>query len=101
MKSQHARCDGVADAGLAEPGPRAAGPARYASRGGDGEAKIGIITSVSQPLCGDCSRARLAADSEPQTDGVEMHKLGGWSVPRGGLTRVSQLLRSLAERSWI
>ncbi|MFT5441338.1 MAG: cyclic pyranopterin phosphate synthase, partial [Myxococcota bacterium] len=28
----------------------------------DGEGEIGIITSVSQPFCGDCSRARLTTD---------------------------------------
>jgi len=31
---------------------------RYADGGGE----IGIITSVTQPFCGDCSRARLSAD---------------------------------------
>ncbi len=33
---------------------------RYAYRDGSGE--IGIISSVSQPFCGDCHRARLSAD---------------------------------------
>lgn len=33
---------------------------RYRYRDGGGE--IGIIASVSQPFCGDCSRARLSAD---------------------------------------
>jgi cyclic pyranopterin phosphate synthase len=31
---------------------------RYADGGGE----IGVITSVTQPFCGDCSRARLSAD---------------------------------------
>jgi GTP 3',8-cyclase len=31
---------------------------RYA----DGAGEIGVITSVTQPFCGDCSRARLSAD---------------------------------------
>ena len=31
---------------------------RYA----DGSGEIGVITSVSQPFCGDCTRARLSAD---------------------------------------
>jgi len=31
---------------------------RYA----DGDGEIGIITSVTQPFCGDCTRARLSAD---------------------------------------
>ena len=33
---------------------------RYAYRDGGGE--IGIIASVTQPFCGDCTRARLSAD---------------------------------------
>jgi cyclic pyranopterin phosphate synthase len=33
---------------------------RYRYRDGAGE--IGIISSVSQPFCGDCTRARLSAD---------------------------------------
>ena len=28
----------------------------------DGEGEIGVISSVSQPFCGDCTRARLSAD---------------------------------------
>jgi len=28
----------------------------------DGEGEIGIITSVTRPFCGDCTRARLSAD---------------------------------------
>ena len=31
---------------------------RYADGGGE----IGIIASVSQPFCGDCSRARISAE---------------------------------------
>ncbi|HLB23485.1 MAG TPA: GTP 3',8-cyclase MoaA, partial [Dehalococcoidia bacterium] len=31
---------------------------RYADGGGE----IGVISSVSQPFCGDCTRARLSAD---------------------------------------
>ena len=33
---------------------------RYLYR--DGEGEIGIVASVTQPFCGDCSRARLTAD---------------------------------------
>jgi cyclic pyranopterin phosphate synthase len=28
----------------------------------DGEGEVGFISSVSEPFCGDCHRARLAAD---------------------------------------
>jgi GTP 3',8-cyclase len=30
----------------------------------DGEGEIGVITSVSQPFCGSCTRARLSAEGE-------------------------------------
>ena len=33
----------------------------------DGEGEIGIIASVSQPFCGDCSRARLSTDGSLYT----------------------------------
>ena len=33
---------------------------RYRYRDGSGE--VGVITSVTQPFCGDCTRARLSAD---------------------------------------
>jgi cyclic pyranopterin phosphate synthase len=36
---------------------------RYA----DGAGEIGIIASVSQPFCGNCSRARLSADGKLYT----------------------------------
>ena len=38
---------------------------RYAFSDGGGE--IGFISSVSQPFCGDCSRARLSADGKMYT----------------------------------
>jgi cyclic pyranopterin phosphate synthase len=38
---------------------------RWAYRDGHGE--IGVIASVSQPFCGDCSRARLTADGQLYT----------------------------------
>ena len=38
---------------------------RYAYADGGGE--IGFITSISQPFCGDCSRARLSADGKVYT----------------------------------
>ena len=28
----------------------------------DGQGEIGVISSISQPFCGDCSRARLSSD---------------------------------------
>jgi cyclic pyranopterin phosphate synthase len=33
----------------------------------DGEGEIGVITSVTQPFCGDCTRARLSAEGKLYT----------------------------------
>ncbi|HEY7735231.1 MAG TPA: GTP 3',8-cyclase MoaA [Candidatus Limnocylindrales bacterium] len=33
----------------------------------DGEGEVGVIASVSQPFCGDCTRARLSADGQLYT----------------------------------
>jgi cyclic pyranopterin phosphate synthase len=36
-------------------------------RYGDGTGEIGVIASVTQPFCGDCTRARLSADGKLYT----------------------------------
>jgi cyclic pyranopterin phosphate synthase len=36
-------------------------------RYGDGAGEIGVISSVTQPFCGDCSRARLSAEGSLYT----------------------------------
>jgi cyclic pyranopterin phosphate synthase len=33
----------------------------------DGQGEIGVISSVSQPFCGDCTRARLSTDGSVYT----------------------------------
>jgi GTP 3',8-cyclase len=43
-----------------EPQYRGEVASRYAFT--DGEGEVGFISSVSQPFCGDCSRARLSSD---------------------------------------
>jgi len=48
-----------------EPNYRGEVAERYAFEDGAGE--IGFISSVSQPFCGDCSRARLSADGKMYT----------------------------------
>ena len=48
-----------------EPNYRGEVAERYAYADGAGE--IGMISSVSQPFCGDCSRARLSADGKMYT----------------------------------
>ncbi len=48
-----------------EPGYRGEVAQRYAYRDGGGE--VGVISSVTQPFCGDCTRARLSADGKLYT----------------------------------
>jgi cyclic pyranopterin phosphate synthase len=46
--------------GALDPGYRGEVAKRYAFADGQGE--VGFISSVSQPFCGDCTRARLSSD---------------------------------------
>ena len=48
-----------------EPGYRGEVARRYRYRDGAGE--IGVISSVTQPFCGECTRARLSADGKLYT----------------------------------
>ena len=48
-----------------EPGYRGEVAKRYRYRDGGGE--VGVISSVTQPFCGDCTRARLSADGKLYT----------------------------------
>jgi cyclic pyranopterin phosphate synthase len=48
-----------------EPNYRGEVAERY--RFSDGAGEVGFISSVSQPFCGDCSRARLSADGKLHT----------------------------------
>ena len=48
-----------------EPAYRGEVATRWRYRDGSGE--IGVISSVTQPFCGDCTRARLSADGKVYT----------------------------------
>ncbi len=64
----------------------------------DGEGEIGIITSVTQPFCGDCTRARLSADGKLYTC---LFAAGGSDLRshlRSGASDVE--LTELLEQSW-
>jgi cyclic pyranopterin phosphate synthase len=52
----------------------------------DGSGEIGVISSVTQPFCGDCTRARLSADGQVYTClfAVKGHDLR--ALLRGGAT---------------
>lgn len=45
------------------PGPRGSRPADHYDYA-DGQGSFGVIASVTDPFCGDCSRARLTADGQ-------------------------------------
>ncbi len=45
----------------------ASGLALAAAIAAQAQVKIGVITSVSQPFCGDCTRARLSSDGKLYT----------------------------------
>jgi cyclic pyranopterin phosphate synthase len=68
----------------AEPGYRGEVAERWRYRDGTGE--VGVIASVTQPFCGDCTRARLSADGRLYTClfGSDGHDLR--ALVRGGVS---------------
>ncbi len=64
----------------------------------DGEGEIGVITSVTQPFCGDCTRARLSAEGKLYTclfatEGTDLRAL-----LRGGAT--NEEIQATIEGVW-
>jgi cyclic pyranopterin phosphate synthase len=81
-----------------EPAYRGEVARRYAFEDGGGE--IGFISSVTQPFCGDCSRARLSSDGKLYTclfaaEGVDLR-----GPLRSGATdeELGELIRAVWER---
>jgi len=70
---------------------------RYRYRDGSGE--IGVISSVSQPFCGDCTRARLSAEGKLYTClfAVTGHDLR--ALVRGGASE--EELSEAIGRAWL
>jgi GTP 3',8-cyclase len=68
---------------------------RYRYRDGAGE--IGLIASVTQPFCGNCTRARLSAEGKLHTCLFASHGHDLRALLRGGLTdqQLAQRLRSI------
>jgi GTP 3',8-cyclase len=70
----------------------------------DGSGEIGVISSVTQPFCGDCTRARLSADGKVYTClfAVQGHDLR--ALLRGGagddelVAAIADIWRSRADR---
>jgi GTP 3',8-cyclase len=71
---------------------------RYAFRDGGGE--VGFISSVTQPFCGDCSRARLSADGKLYTCLFAAEGMDLRSPLRGGANddELAALIRAVWER---
>ena len=76
--------------------PRTAGETSSRYRFSDGGGEIGFISSVSEPFCGGCSRARLSCDGELfsclfATDGLDLRPL---------LTQSDAGIQQALERWW-
>ncbi|MCH7476507.1 MAG: GTP 3',8-cyclase MoaA [SAR324 cluster bacterium] len=69
---------------------------RYRFRDGQGE--IGVISSISQPFCGDCTRARLSTNGELITCLFAEHGANLRDPMRGGAT--DEELFGLISRTW-
>ena len=80
-----------------DPGYRGEVARRYAFLDGQGE--VGFITSVSQPFCGDCTRARLSSDGVLYTCLFATHGRSLRDALRGGASD-DQLLE-LIRTAWL
>ncbi|MDH4118531.1 MAG: GTP 3',8-cyclase MoaA, partial [Acidimicrobiia bacterium] len=64
----------------------------------DGQGEIGVISSVTQPFCGDCSRARLSAEGRLYTCLFATQGTDLRALLRGGATDAD--LAAVIERVW-
>jgi cyclic pyranopterin phosphate synthase len=66
----------------------------------DGEGEIGVIASVTQPFCGDCTRARLSADGQLYTClfAVRGHDLRALLRSGAGDDELDAAIRAVWER---
>ena len=78
-----------------EPGYRGEVARRYAFTDGAGE--VGFISSVSQPFCGDCTRARLSSDGVLYTCLFATHGTSLRDALRGGASddQLLELMRGV------
>jgi cyclic pyranopterin phosphate synthase len=78
-----------------EPGYRGEVAQRYAFADGQGE--VGFISSVSQPFCGDCTRARLSSDGVLYTCLFATHGTSLRDALRGGASddQLLELMRGV------
>ena len=80
-----------------KPGYRGEVAARYEFSDGQGE--VGFISSVSQPFCGDCSRARLGSDGMFYTCLFATHGTSLRDALRGGAS--DEALLELMRGVWL
>ncbi len=80
-----------------DPGYRGEVARRYVFADGQGE--VGFITSVSQPFCGDCTRARLSSDGVLYTCLFATHGRSLRDALRGGVS--DDQLRELIRAVWL
>jgi GTP 3',8-cyclase len=64
----------------------------------DGQGEIGVISSVTQPFCGDCSRGRLSAEGRLYTCLFAVQGTDLRALLRGGVTDAD--LAAVVERVW-
>ncbi len=64
----------------------------------DGQGEVGFISSVSQPFCGDCSRARLSSDGVLYTCLFATHGMSLRDALRGGAS--DENLLELMRTTW-
>jgi cyclic pyranopterin phosphate synthase len=83
---------------ILEPGYRGEVARRYAFADGQGE--VGFISSVSQPFCGECSRARLSSDGMLYTCLFATHGTSLRDALRGGASddQLLELIRGVWDR---
>jgi cyclic pyranopterin phosphate synthase len=64
----------------------------------DGEGEIGVIASVTQPFCGDCSRARISATGQLYTCLFASAGYDLREMLRGGAT--DEQIRAQVQANW-
>ncbi len=89
----------IQDAFPLEPlAPNYAGEVAKRFRHRDGGGEIGVITSVTQPFCGSCTRARVSADGQLYTCLFAAHGHDTRSLLRAGLD--DEKIRKVISAIW-
>jgi cyclic pyranopterin phosphate synthase len=65
----------------------------------DGQGEVGFISSVTQPFCGDCSRARLSSDGVVYTCLFATHGTSLREALRSGAT--DEHLLDIIRNTWL